>query len=260
MRAALACAFAVAVTLASATSRAQVPGAAPAAPPPAAAPSKPRSFESSAGLKLLAGGNVWSTPSEVPAGYDGLGFAGNGGGFGFGGALYYEARFIQHLGLELDLGYDQSTLQRDVTINGVVKVREKVTSSGLRWGLLAKGIFAAPFGRMWIGLGPEFVSGSSVDAKNEITEGRQYVTNASQIEDAISAKSKSSTMLTLAAGLAIHLGDNLEIPVDLRAAKNLSQDDKWADRVRLDLATTKYEVTAQSSWDFRLATGLGYRF
>lgn len=241
-----------ATTLAGSFARAE---AAAAATPEA----KPKSFESSAGLKLLAGGNVWSKPSDVTAGYDGLGFAGSGGGFGYGGSAYYEARFIQHLGLELDLGYDHSTLQRDVTYNGAVKVRERVTHSGLRLGLLAKGIFSAPFGRMWLGIGPELVTGSSVDAKNEITEGRQFVTNATEIENAISAKSKSSTMFTMALGLAIHLGDNLEIPVDLRAAKNLSQDDKWSDRVRFQ-PNNAYEVTAQSSWDFRLAAGLGYRF
>jgi opacity protein-like surface antigen len=222
----------------------------------AAAP--PKKFESSAGLKLLAGGNVWTTPSDVPGGYDGLGFPGSGGGFGWGAAAYYEARFIQHLGLELDLGYDSSTLQRNVTYNGVVKVTEKVQMSGLRWGLLAKGIVPTPFGRLWLGLGPEFVSGSSVDASIEVKT--DNVANKSQIESLISAKSKSSTMLTFGFGLAIHVGEHLEIPVDLRAAKNMSQDSKWTDRVKINPATSEYEVTAQSSWDFRLATGLGYRF
>ena len=223
------------------------------------APAKPKSFESSAGLKLLAGGNVWSTPGDVPGGYDGLGFSDSGGGFGWGGAAYYEARFIGHLGLELDLGYDSSTLQRDVTYNATVKVREKVTMSGLRAGLLAKGILPTPFGRLWLGLGPELVTGGSVSAKNEITRNRQLVANADEVEGLISAKSKSSTMITFAFGMAIHLGDHLEIPVDLRAAKNLSQDSDWPDRVKINNATNEYEVTAQSSWDFRLATGLGSR-
>ncbi len=226
-----------------------------------ATPPKPKSFESSAGLKLLAGGNVWSTPGDVqPPGYDGLGFSDSGGGFGWGGAAYYEARFVGHLGLEVDLGYDSSVLQREVTYNATVKVQEKVTMSGLRTGLLVKGILPTPFGRLWLGLGPELVTGSNVSAKNEITRNKQYVSNPEQVEGLISAKSKSSTMLTLAFGMAIHLGENLEIPVDLRAAKNLSQESDWNDRVKVNAATNEYEVTAQSSWDFRLATGLGYRF
>ncbi len=104
--------------------------AGPALAQPAAV--KPKSFESSAGLKLLAGGNVWTAPSDVsPAGYEGLGFPASGGGFGWGAAAYYEARFVQHLGVEFDLGYDSSALQRNVTYNGVVDVTEKVTMSGL---------------------------------------------------------------------------------------------------------------------------------
>src|SRR4051812_45561120 len=35
------------------------------------------------GVKGFAGGNLWSTPSKIPAGYEGLGFAGSGGGFGW---------------------------------------------------------------------------------------------------------------------------------------------------------------------------------
>jgi len=232
----------------------------------AAAP--PKKFESSAGLKLLAGGNVWTTPSDVPntpggGKYDGIGFPGDGGGFGWGVAPYYEARFIQHIGLELDLGYDSSAIQRNVTYNGVVKVTEKVEMSGLRWGLLAKGIVPTPFGRIWLGLGPEFVSGSSADASLEVKSGPVTPADRAALEKLPSAKSKSSTMLTFAFGLAIHIGEHLEIPVDLRAAKNMSQDSKWADRVKVTTVNgivTNYEVTAQSSWDFRLATGLGYRF
>lgn len=227
---------------------------------PAAAP---KAFESSAGLKLLVGGNLWTAPSDGPVDAtgqksEGLGFVKEGGGFGWGVAAYYEARFIQHLGLELDVGYDHSVLQRNVTYNGVVDTTEKVTMSGLRWGLLAKGIMPAPFGRMWLGLGPEFVSGSSTDASIEVKS--DLVANKAAIERLISAKSKSSTMLTFAAGLAIHVGDRFEIPVDLRAAKNLSQESKWADRVQYNYATNEYRVTAQSSWDFRLAAGFGYRF
>lgn len=232
---------------------------------PAAAQERaaPKAFESSAGLKLLAGGNLWTTPSDGPVDAtgqksDGLGFVQEGGGFGWGIAAYYEARFIQHLGLELDIGYDHSVLQRNVTYNGVVDTTEKVTMSGLRWGILAKGIMPTPFGRMWLGLGPEFVSGSSADASLEVKS--DLVANKAAIERLISAKSKSSTMLTFAAGLVIHVGEHFEIPVDLRAAKNMSQESKWADRVEYNYATNEYRVTAQSSWDFRLAAGFGYRF
>lgn len=212
---------------------------------------EPKSFESSAGAKLLLGGNLWSTPDDVPNGYDGLGFAGDGGGFGWGAALYYEARIVTHLGLELDLGYDSSTLLRNVTVNGV-DTQEKVTHSGPRITLLAKGIVPAPFGRLWAGLGPEFMIASSADATLEVDGNEQ--------SGVISAEKKSSTMLAMALGMVFHVGDAIEIPVELRAAKNLTQDAAWTDRVALDATTNQYTVTAQNSWDFRLGVGAGYRF
>jgi hypothetical protein len=223
------------------------------------APERP--FESSAGLKLFAGGNLWTKPSNVPPGYEGIGFAGDGGGFGFGAALYYEARLFRHLGLEVDLGYDRSILQRSVTYNRLLELTEKVTSSGPRISLLAKGILPAPFGRLWAGLGPEFLLPSSAEASLEITKGKELIPNseAERLASLIGVEKQSSTMLTFAFGAVVHAGP-LEIPFDLRAAKNLSQDSDWTDRVSIDAASEKYVVTAQSSWDFRLGLGVGYRF
>ncbi len=217
----------------------------------AEAPKKP--VEGFAGAKLFLGGNVWSTPGNIPGGYEGLGFAGSAGGFGWGVAAYGEARFIQHLGLELDLGYDNSTLMRNVKFNGVLDTKEKVTHSGPRIGLLFKGIANAPFGRLWLGLGPEFLLPSSTSAEHTAEAG---VT----IPGTITAKKKNSTMLTFGFGLVIEAGDKIEIPIELRAAKNMTQDSDWADRVKFNSTTFDYEVTAQNSWDFRLGLGAGYRF
>jgi len=238
----------------------------PWGPPPPAPEPEPRPFESSFGFKLLAGGNLWSSPDNIDPGYDALGFAGSAGGFGWGAALYYEARIAQYLGLELDFGYDHSVLQRDLKykINGVgFDVNERVAASGVRWGLLVKGIAPVTFGRVWLGLGPEFVSGSSVDGKVDVTSGDPTPQQRTDLENSITTTSKHSTMLTLAFGLAFELGEHLEIPLDLRAAKNLSQEGDWKDRVdtqQLYDTAPKYDVTVQSSWDFRLATGLAYRF
>jgi opacity protein-like surface antigen len=244
----------------------QQPGQPMGPPPPRRREPEPSPFESSFGFKLLAGGNLWTEPDDIDPDYDALGFAGNGGGFGWGAALYYEARIAEYLGLELDFGYDKSTLQRDLTyvVNGVpFTVNEKVSSSGVRWGLLVKGIAPVTFGRVWLGIGPEFVSGSSVDGQVEITKGSPSAALRSDLESSISVKRKYSTMLTMAFGMAIEIGEDFEIPFDLRAARNLSQESDWKDRVdtaELFATPPRYEVTVQSSWDFRLATGLGYRF
>ncbi len=252
------CSLSLALLLSAATAVAQPLGPETTEPPVDTPPQDPV-FQPSLGLKLFAGGNLWSTPSNVPGGYEGLGFAGNGGGLGFGGAVYFEARFFKHLGFELDLGYDQSTLLRNVDF-GLAKVQESVTSSGPRIGLFAKGILPTSFGRLSLGLGPEFLIPGDPKAKNEITEGRQLVANADEVEGLISAEKKNSTMLTTVLGIVVHAGEALEIPIELRASKNMSQESAWLDRVDVDPATNRYRVTAQSSWDFRLGVGLGYRF
>ena len=227
---------------------------------------KPRAFESSLGLMMRAGGNLWTKPDHIDPGYDALGFAGSAGGFGWGGALYYEARIEQYLGLELDFGYDHSELHRSLTykVNNVpFNANESVTASGVRWGLLAKAIAPVSSGRLWLGIGPGFISGSSVDGKVEITDGSPSQALRSGIENSIHETSKYSTMLTLALGAAIEVGEHVEIPIDLRAAKNLSQAANWKDRVnttKLFAKPRSYDVTVQSSWNFRLGLGLGYRF
>ncbi len=211
--------------------------------------------EGSVGAKALLGGSVWSTPKDVPGGYEGIGFAGSGGGFGGGGALYGELRIAQYLGLELDLGYDHTTLRRQVTYNGVVDVDEKVTLAGFRGALLVKGVVPTSFGRFWLGVGLEQVSGSDTSASLDAEAGT--------VQTEIRTDSKSSRMLAMGLGVVAHAGDVIEIPVELRASKNLSQDASWEDRVSLDLVggnLRSYTVTAQSSWDFRLGVGIGARF
>ncbi|MCA9628407.1 MAG: hypothetical protein KC766_12105 [Myxococcales bacterium] len=235
---------------------AQTGGAPSTTPPPEeAAPARAkRAVEFSAGAKALLGGSLWGTPENIPGGYEGLGFAGSAGGFAYGGAGYFEARFIEYLGLEFDIGFGHTKLGRTVTYNGTVDVDESVEMSETRVGLLFKGVIPTPFGRFWLGLGPLKVFSGDPDAQLE---------GATFPDGFIQAKAKDSTMLDMGLGLVIHAGDVIEIPVELRAAKNLSQEADWDQRVKLQQTGTQvtgYEVTAQSSWDFRLGFGIGARF
>jgi len=67
---------------------------------------------------------------------------------------------------------------------------------------------------------------------------------------------------SLSVGLALELPANLELPIELRASKNLSQDSDWASRVDAPNLPVlfPYTVAGQNTWDFRLGVGLGYRF
>lgn len=219
-------------------------------------------IDKSVGIKAMAGGSLWTTPSERPGGdtYEGIGFAGNGGGFSYGAGLYAEVRFIKVLSLELDLIYDKSVLMRNVdysfpNVTGTVKVQEKIDITSWRIPILAKANLPTPFGRLFVLLGPEFVRGSSADPSLEVKDG-----NGSVSGDPLHAKSANYTMLTGGLGLTIDLPPSLEIPLELRASKNWSQSDKWEERVEFDQANQRFTVDAQTSWDFRVCAGLGYQF
>jgi len=213
-----------------------------------------------AGAKGFLGGNLFSTPSGLN-GYDGVGFAGNAGGMGWGAGVYAEARFIKFVGLELGLTYDSSTLLRNVDMNvsgTLLKVREQVDTKSMRIPILVKGILPVPFGRLAAFIGPELVRPSSVSASNEITNNDQ-----AQMLTKINGIQKNSTMLTMGMGLTIELPAQLELPIELRASKNMSQDAEWSKRVETVTsgnAIQSYSVVSQNSWDFRLGVGLGYRF
>ena len=202
----------------------------------------------------MAGGSLWTTPSDRPGNYEGLGFAGNGGGFSWGAGLYGEVRFIKILSLELDIVRDMSVLQRDVTYNQSTKVREKIELTSWRFPLLAKVNIPTPFGRLFALIGPEFVSVSSADPSLEVTEGPGSVAGITFL-----TKKNNYTMLTAGLGLTIDIA-SFEIPVELRASKNMGQEDAWQARVKVDQRQQRYEVEAETSWDFRLSAGFGCQF
>jgi hypothetical protein len=196
-----------------------------------------------AGAKLFLGADVWSTPSNAPEGGGKLGFAGNGGGFSYGFAGYYELRIIKLIGLEADIAYQHGQFHRNVTINGT-KFTEELTINSWRLPILAKLNIPLPLGRLWFGLGPEFTLSSSSSYK--VTGG---ISGSGPTHD------RSPTYGTGGLGLVFELpATGIEIPVEFRASKNLSQPDSLSDRVD---ATG---IKAESSWVYRLGVGLGFSF
>jgi hypothetical protein len=79
--------------------------------PRVAAAQEAKMWEASLGARLLVGASHATTPSNLPPDYDGLGFAGNSGGWAWGVAAAGEVRFWKHLGVELSLGRDAARLQ-----------------------------------------------------------------------------------------------------------------------------------------------------
>jgi hypothetical protein len=225
------------------------------------APAEPLAV--SAGLKLAAGGNNATAPTNVPdVMADGPGFVGKAAGLGYGVGMYGEIRLVEYLGLEAGFAYDKSSLGR-IFASGGAEATETISFSSLRIPLLVKGILPVGFGRLWLGVGPELIVPLSASGQTEITSGRDSITDAkaAALENGIRAEKTGTTMLTTALGLVIDIpGIWLEIPIDLRVSKNLAQTDEWRERVVVNQAAETYSVKLQRSWDLRLLAGIGVQF
>lgn len=230
---------------------------------PAAPASRP--FTGSVGLKSFFGGNLLTSPTNVPITPPHK-YTGDAGGFGWGIGLALEGRLYKHFGVEIDFIRDESTLQRDATLNNVFKYTEKTVTTSTRVPILFKVIAPLSAGRFWFGVGPEFVSGGSASGSVDVNSGAQYVNPQSALETlkaSNKAEATSYTNLDLAAGGTIDLPSQFEITFDLRAAHNLSQSTDWASRVKDSTPAAfagDYHFQAANTWDFRLAIGAGYRF
>lgn len=213
--------------------------------------------ETTVGLKLLAGADLWSAPSGVPGGQQGLGFTGSAGGIGYGAMGYYDLRIIKLIGLEVDLAYQHGSFHRNVTENQTSQVTETVTTNDWRIPILAKLNIPLGLGRLWLGLGPEFTLSQSSSGKLEQTGGPPLGIPSG----AVTTRDVKPTFGTLGLGLVIELPViGIEIPVEFRTSKNLSQPGDWADRVTVAPDGSSESVRAESSWVLRLGAGLGYRF
>ena len=207
-------------------------------------------IDHSAGLKLLAGADVWSTPSNIPAGQTNAGFAGSAGGFSYGAMPYYELRIIKFVGFEAGLNYEHGSFHRNVTINQV-DTTGTITINSWRLPLLAKLNIPLGLGRIWFGLGPEFTLSQSSSGKVEV---------ASVAAGAIPTHDVKPTYFTGGLGLVIELPlTGIEIPIEFRASKNMSQPSDWSERVTPQ-ADGSYSLRAESSWVYRLGAGIGFQF
>lgn len=212
-------------------------------------------IDSSAGVKALAGADLWSSPSNVP---DGLasGFAGSAAGFGYGGLGYYELRLIKFVGIEADLAYQHGSFHRKVTYNQTAELTETINISSLRLPILAKLNIPMAIGRLWLGLGPEFTLYQTSSFKLEQTAGPTI-----SVQGSGSTRNVKPTYGTLGLGFVLEIPlIGIDIPIELRASKNLSQPSDWAERVNVDAAASSAVIRAESSWVLRLGAGVGIRF
>lgn len=216
----------------------------------------------SIGAKATVGGNLWTAPSNTPAGMD-IGFTELRGGVGAGGGIYVEARFIEYIGIELDLFIEWNRIWEEQTWYfpwGSVMTTTKPTTVDLRIPLLVKGVLPLPGVRLGLAVGPEFIVP---------LETRSVVDTPAGTTFDFKVESNFRTLVTFGLNIVVELPYGLELPIDLRASYNPMQPSKWEDRATLTMngqpaklgqtingLTLRYE----NSWDIRLLLGLGYEF
>ena len=228
------------------------------APPPA--PSSKPFFGLSAGAKGGVGGNYLSPPDDAPAWA--LVYDDGAGGVGGGGGLYAEFRILWgHLGLELDVLFEANKNWSNIEFNNVVKTDWITRFSTVRIPLLLEGSVENDLVRGSLGIGPEFVVDTRASTDIEVTEGAQYVDDATM--DAARANfravEQTDTFLCLGVGIAFKVW-RLAISLDIRYAYNVGQPKEYLDRMSFagtgaDTITT---AIASSTMDLRLLLGIAY--
>lgn len=241
----------VSVCLACAASLAPALALAEEAPPPA----EKKSFSAGAGVLGVAGGNFISKPSDKTLTVPGVGtgqaeFYPGFGGTTLGGGLMLDLRFIDLLGLELDVLRTTDRGQGDITFNGVYKVTFTIEQSAWHVPILAKVVIPGPIVRPMFFVGPELVfpSGATAEANKPIgTE--------------VDASAESYTMLTFGGGVEIKLplpAIDLRIPIALRGSYNPSVSDKLKDRIEVQWSgSAAQKITYHTEWQYQVAMTLG---
>ncbi len=213
-------------------------------------------LDSTVGLRAHGGANLSTDPTGAPG--DGLGFRGPSAGYAWGYGAYYELRLLSFVGFEVGATWETGNLWRNIDIHtglGTFKVKEKVTTKQIRVPLLLRLALPLGFGRLSLAGGPELLFPRTVDGVHEASGG--------SVGTAISTVKRRSTLFTGELGLTISVLGLVEIPIGLRASKNLSQPTEWSERVQIQTSgntLTGYTVDGRDSWDIRLTAGVGFAF
>ncbi len=210
-------------------------------------------FKLGVGLGGVIGGNFLDKPSDktlvLPTGQkvQGADFYPGFAGMTAGGGLMLDARFINLLGVELDVFRTSDKGSGDLTQNGV-KIHMTIGQSAWHLPLLAKLAIPAPVVSPVFFVGPEFVFPGSGTFKSDPTS-----------IDPPKATADNYTMITFGGGVEIKLPlpvIDLRIPIQLRGSYNPGVSSKLVDRVKTDSAVTRV-TSIQSEWKWQAAATLG---
>lgn len=211
------------------------------------------------GAKGVAGANIWTDPTDLPAYLGGQDWAFDKlrAGWGAGAGVYAQLRLFKYLGLEMDVLFEQSQLQ-ETPLDGQtwLLVARAVNA---RIPILVQAILPLQYVRIGLGLGPEFV----VPIKTKAIQQNPIPGNNYDFKIA----DTTATMLTVGINITPVIAGHVTIPIDLRASYNLTQAKDYEGRVTVHTRNSGvprvdegFTLKLENTWDFRLLLGVGYAF
>lgn len=244
-------------------------------------PATPRVVEFSVGVKAGAGAELWTKPSDTTLYVDPATkepfvmpfFDETRAGFNVAFALFGEVRFVQYVGVEVDLMFVRHKLLEDTdwtytkkSWNGNVEFstahsKQSLVFTKLHVPILLKGYL--PVGkrvRLSLGLGPELSWALYSRAHFELDKGA--LKGKFESFKRLTSTDADDIGLVTAAGVVIDAGA-VKIPIELRFSVNFSQGSTYKDRVSFDRIPpagypTQGSLVARDSMYGQLLLGLMY--
>jgi hypothetical protein len=215
------------------------------------------------GAKGIAGANLWTDPSDLPAYLLGQDWAFDKAraGWSAGAGIYAQLRVLKFLGLEVDFLVEEGQL-KETPLDGHTWTLT-AWDLHMRIPILLQGILPLPGVRIGVGLGPEFVIPLKTEARqaNRVPYPDDYANYDFRIQE------KVSTLLAMGINITPVIAKHYTIPIDIRASYNLTQPKGYEGRVAVHTRTSGvkdlskgFTLRLQDTWDFRLLLGFGYAF
>lgn len=232
------------------------------------------------GLKFGGGGDMWSGPKQTTLHTFNTGetfdvpvFSGLRLGFNYSIGAYAQLRLWDFLGLETGLTLtrrkliDESTWAYTVLEDSGPRTFRSQSRAEVIWGTIRVpllGKFTMPIGtysHYWLGVGVEFEFTTWAQSDFSITGSELQGARASF--QRVLAEPRDSNWLIFGTGFTVGANATLRVPIDLRFGWNLSQPERFQERVLFDaLPPASYPesetVRTRSSFFVELMVGLGF--
>ena len=201
-------------------------------------------------------GSLWNQPQNIPN-YSNLPYDSTQAFLGGGGGVYFRAKFIEYIGLEIDFLYENNGFQENVTVNGTGgsgKYENSVRYKQWRIPVLLMGIVPSKYLDFSIMTGPEFCNAS--DGSINLTNLRNMEENSlNSIEKGLKIKPQSDKYWLTGLNFTFK-ANRVRIPFQLRWSYNLTKSDDYQELVDFQ-GNNSMTLKASEDHLFSVMLGLG---